>query len=336
MAIKQLDPGKVDVGLSASAKLKTKLSAVQTPPGGLYPLRLNVFELPEYRMMSGFPVAVPDCDVQSRTLVSCDGTVLSGRPLQEEVITGASVRWTSKEDTYDIATLAWTPTQGSASFQLQTAAEYAPTYVDDYEYRIGQERFFQNVLNFDADEKEHFWLDMAEINGGSLGYTVIMVGAFNSVYGNNMNQPFAGIWCPGSPTPIEDEFEEDPGDHWISVTLRGQYLYVQSEDQFPKPVLAMSSLLATSAPVYLALVLGRPYTTVYAGSGPSNVRAGAVQLGEDSYPLNSNVVLGRTTGDTLHTADLSLMDLNIYTDQLTGDQVVEEFKKLSAVYGGDL
>ena len=58
-------------------------------PGGLYPLKSAAFEVDEYRIMAGWPVPVPDCDIRIQCLVSAEGDVLGNRDSPTALITEA-------------------------------------------------------------------------------------------------------------------------------------------------------------------------------------------------------------------------------------------------------
>ena len=80
MATVQIVPGATAVELTARGSRSATLPpALETPPGGLFPLMSAAFEVDEYRIMSGWPVPVPVCDVRAPVLVSADGAVLDNR-----------------------------------------------------------------------------------------------------------------------------------------------------------------------------------------------------------------------------------------------------------------
>ena len=335
MAIKTAVPTRTEIYVRAGAKAYTSLKPKEEIPSGLYPLRMAAYDFDEYRLLAGWPVPIPPYNIHAITDISASGEVLAFRPENREITTNALVRWIADDDTYDTDTLLWHPWQQQVNLTWETGVGFAPTYTEGYEYRVGRERFYGNTLNFDSDSREHFWMDMSSVLGGAGGYTVVMVGALNSVYGNNLDVPYNGIWGPGYAPGVDDTFDEPVSGGWIAVTLQGGYLFVESDQAPRKRALPVAHLLAKSAPTYLALVLGYPTSTLYAGAGPSSIISGTVQTGEQAAPLSNQVVLGRTNGDVLHTADMGLMDIGIYGEQLSALQVQGEFAKLSGVYGGD-
>ena len=90
-----------------------------------------------------------------------------------------------------------------------------------------------------------------------------------------------------------------------------------------------------NVPVYLAMIFTRPEITFYAGTSPSSLRVKTLPAGtQDAVPLNGNIVLGRTPGDQLHTADMALFDLSIYGSVLNPTEIQNEFSLLAQAYGG--
>jgi len=335
MAIKYVSPEPVRIESSATANARPVPSPLHEAPGGLFPIRFAVHELDEYRMAAGWPVSVPECDIVARTLASADGEVIGYRQRPLDLITDAMVRWVADPDYYDETSLVWRPYQSSLDIVFETGADFAPTMITDYDYRVGTERLYMSAMNFDSDSREHFHANLSGVVGGGSGYTVIMAVNMNSVYGNNLDIPYSGIWCPGFPAPGgQDTFEEPISNGWISITLQGQHVFVESEQTKRVPVLAISEMLSQSAPMYLALVLGRPNTYIYAGTGPSGIRSATTYTGE-ATPLTGDVLLGRSNGDVLHTADMSVLDLGFYPDRLSAIEVNAEIAKLAAIYGGD-
>lgn len=305
--------------------------------GGLYPLTLAAFELDSYRMMSGFPVAVPENDIHAETLLSSTGEILQFRELPRVVESEAVIRWIADEDDhFDPVAGTWAPFAGNDyGIRWQSGSPFTPTYLPEYEYRVGDEVFFGNALNFDADFQQHMWTDLGPVLAGAAGYSVIMVVNLHSVFGDSdPGTMFTGLWCPGLPTQPGDTFIETQ-DSYMSVTLRGESLYLDTEQTTDTKSLSLADLLALSQPIYLAFCFGRPYTTLYAGAGPSSLRSMRTFAGATPTGLSSNVVLGRSTGTILNTADMAVLDLGVYADQLTGAQVRNEIAKLSSCYGGD-
>ena len=149
----------------------------------------------------------------------------------------------------------------------------------------------------------------------------------------------AGVFAPGTPPPAGPRrgwmpMMYGPGGG-VSLTLQGTALYLET-DQSPRvKALDIAHLVASTAPLMIAMVVGRPYTTLYAGRGPTAISKASLNVGAQQVALDGNVLLGRTNGDILHTADMALMDLGIYPDRLTPSEVVNEFSLLAGVYGGD-
>ena len=336
MALKQFRAGRVSILSDSRTKVHKLPKQLESIPGGLYPLRMAHWAIDDYRIANGWPVSIPDHDITARTMVSAEGEVLSDRESARGIETGAMVRWIADDETYDLTSLQWVPYQSDGALLWETSAEYAPTFISEYEYRLDEEIFFQNGLNFDTDSFEHMWTDLTQVLGGTAGYSVVMCLSLNSVYGDNTDVPYAGLWCPGSPTPaVGEPISEAPEGGWVSLTLQGNWLYLETDQSPRQRVLAISDLLSTTAPVMIAMVIGRPYTTIYAGRGPSNILRERTSVGSETVPLDGRVVLGRDNGDILHTADMTILDLGVYGEQLSPLGVKGEFALLSSVYGGD-
>jgi len=336
MALKQFSAGKATIVASLRNRANLVPKALAEAPGGLYPLRMAHWVTDEYRIAAGWPRPEPDYDVRARTLISCTGEALAFRQGPRAITTGASVRWIADEDTFDTTALQWVPYQNDLDLVWESSVDYSPTFISDYEYVIGTETFIETALNFDADSAEHMWCDMNSVLGGASGYSVVMCLSLNSVYGNNLTIPYAGLWSPGMATPaVGEPISESPTDGWVSLTAQGNWLYLET-DQSPRTrAVQINDLMASTAPIMIGLVIGRPVTVVYAGRGPSNIRRAQMNVGTENTPMSGNVVLGRTNGDILHTADMALLDLGIYPDRLSPGEMKAEFSALSAVYGSD-
>ena len=151
MAAVPIVPGKTDVQLTGRGRANRIPPLLLEVPGGLYPLMSAAFEVDEYRIMSGWPVPVPSCDIRINCLISAEGDVLGNRDSPTALITAADMRWVADTNFYDQTTLMWTSLQGHAPV-WETTPEHAPTLVTDYEYRFGDERFVgMTALNFDSD-----------------------------------------------------------------------------------------------------------------------------------------------------------------------------------------
>lgn len=351
MTIIQLLPGVSSLYAKAKVKPAVNYGVLENAMGGLYPYRLAAFNPPEFRMMAGWPVSIPDYDVRAQTLASClgevttpgvtppeitdDPEVIAERESPRAVVTGAVVRWIADSDNFDTTSLQWYPYQSSVDATWFTAVDFAPTFLADYEYRAGSERFYQDAINFDADSKEHMWTDLSRATGGATGYTVLMCVNLHSAFGDT-GSAYEGLWSPGLPTPAgTDLFTETIDTGWASVKLKGQRLFVATDQTPDTASLAIADLLERSAPFYLAFVFGRPYTTIWAGAGPASMRSNRVFCGNEPVPFSPNVVLGRPTGTVLNSVDMSLLDLGIYADRLSAADLKTEVAKLTAIYGGD-
>lgn len=337
MAVKNFRTGGVSVTVRSRAQVHSQPKSLPEAPGGLYPLRMSVWNTDEYRIANGWPVVVPDYDVRARSLVSAEGEVLAGRESARSITTGAMVRWIADDDYFDLTSLQWYPYQAEYPLIWSTASDYAPTFISDYEYQNGAEIFLKEALNFDADGKEHLWTNINEALGGAGGYSVVMTLSLNSVYGNNQITPSSGLWCPGQPTPVPGQpITEPPSGGWVSLTLQGHTLYLETDQTRRKKALSISDLVTTASPITVAMVVDRPYVTVYAGRGTSSISSATLDIGNHQVAMDGRVVLGRTNGDTDHAQDMALLDLGLYSDVLTPHQVRDEFALMSGVYGGDL
>lgn len=335
MVQKSLKPTYTVINTKAQVRTRTAPKLLREMPGGLYPIRMALWQTDDYRMQNGWPVAVPPCDIRARSLVSGSGDVLADRDDIRGLRTGAVARWVADDELFDATSLSWIPVHTSVDLALDTAADYAPTLITDYEYSVDGEVFSVEALNFDADSYEHMWCNLNQALGGASGYSMIMVTSLNSVFGNSDN-PYAGLWCPGKPTPAPGQPLDDAVEGgWVSLTLQGDGLYLETDQSRRARAISITGLLAQTAPMMIALVVGRPYTTIYVASGPSSIRSARLNVGSEPVALAGNVLVGRSPGDILHTADMALMDLNLYGGLLTADEVKEEFTLLSSVYGGD-
>ena len=336
MGLKYFTPGKSTLSAILHHNGKSIPKTLDEMPGGLYPIRMALWETDRYRIRDGWPVAPPKLDVFARSLVSSSGEVLVYREGPRGIETNADIRWIADEDFFNLDDLTWYPFQNQYSVAWHTGATFAPTYIDQYQYRRGNEFFYESGLNFDSDSKEHMYIDLGSAIGGSAGYTVVMCLTPNSVYGTNDAVPYSGLWCPGAATPGDAEtFTEPPQGGWVSLTLQGSSLYLES-DQTPRArVVRIPQLTSTAAPVYIAMVVGRPYTTIYAGLSTASMTKTLVGIGDQVKPFDGNIVLGRTNGDLKHCADMMMFDMNFYTDKLSPAEVRDEIAMLAGVYGGD-
>ena len=324
MAIVPITPGKTEAQLTARSKMHRIPPALLEVPGGLYPLKSAAFEVDEYRILSGWPVPVPDCDIRIECLVSAEGDLLSNRDSPLALVTNADMRWVADDAYYDQISLLWTPIQGGSSPWV-TSVDHAPTLVTDYEYRFGDERFVgMSALNFDSDTNDYMWNNLDLFMGGTMGYTVIMVLSPNSIYGNNDAVDSNALWAPDATDGI-----------YAMFTVKDQAVYMTTESLPAQKGVAIGNGLSSTAPTFLALVVSRPQTTLYAASGPSNVLTRALAAGSAPEPLSTRFWLGNSPLTSTATMDMALLDLGIYGNPLTKAQVVAEITALSGVYGGD-
>lgn len=334
MAVISLSPTSSRILSRATLDLAQDNKLEIGKPDNLYPIALAAYSMDEYRLLAGWPTSLPPFDVHAETAISSEGEILSYRENPSHVEINALARWIADEDdTFDLTALTWTPYQPSYDVVWTTSVDYAPTYVTEYEYRVGQESFLASVINLDSDSQQHFWANINPLIGGGSGYSVVMVVNLHSVYGDT-DHPFVGIWCPGGSTPDADTFVEDPG-NYMSVTLRGHSLFLGTEQTAPTRVLPISDLLSEPTPFYLAMCFGRPNATIYAGAGVAALRSGTVYTGNEITPLSGNVVLGRSNGTRLNTADMGVLEVAVYSHQLSTEEVGAEVSKLAAIYGGD-
>jgi hypothetical protein len=326
MAVKQMKPGSTAITARAITKAAVLPKQLLEVPGGLYPLHSAAFEMDEYRLMAGWPVPVPDYDIRVQTLMSADGTMLADRDPPTSLVTGADYRWIADDSYWDLTSLRWAPIQGEAPpWTAMPGSD--PTLVTDYAYTVDDERFTEmTALNFDSDTADYLACDLTQIMGGSQGYTIIMVLSPNSVYGNNDDVPANGLLGPMGDT------SSPPG--WFSLKIRGNYLWLDSDDSTDQKGVSIGQGQRTNAPMFLAVVVGRPQAVLYAASGPSSLLSRRIPTGDASRALRGDFWLGRTPM-TPATADMALFDFGIYGDMLSAAAIGAEFAALSTIYGGD-
>jgi hypothetical protein len=316
-------PGKTEVQVTARGRANKIPPQLLDVPGGLYPLKSAAFEVDEYRIMSGWPIPVPDCDIQIEVLVSAEGDVLGNRDAPTALTTEAGMRWVADDSYFDQVTCEWTPIQGHVSPWVSTP-DHLPTLITDFEYRFGDERFVgMTALNFDSDTADYMWNDLGLFMGGTSGYTVLMVLSPSSVYGN-ADVVENALWCPADLTG-----------NWVSLTVRSQSIWMTTESKPAQQGVPITNALSSTAPTYLAMVVSRPQTTLYAASGPSKVLHRALAAGAVPVPLNTSFWLGNSPSVGASTMDMALLDLSIYGDALSRADVVNEITTLAKVYGGD-
>lgn len=337
-------PGKSEIQLKARGRASKIPPLLRNVPGGLYPLKSAAFEIDEYRIMAGWPVPVPDCDIEIHCLVSAEGDILGNRDYPTALVTDADMRWVADVDYYDQVTGLWSPIQGAVS-PWTTAPSYAPTLYTDYEYAVGDERFTSmTVLNFDSNTRDYMWNDLSLSMGGTSGYTVIMVLSPNSIYGNDQTVVDNALWGPNSSEGSYDSDGVWTSDRaWVAFTIRDQSICLMTETHpaYQKGV-AFGNAMASTAPTYVALVvnrptdtISRPLVTMYAASGPSKVLSKALPAQGAPGSLSTSFLLGNAPFLTSAGMDMALFDLGIYGNPLNRDDVVSEITALSSIYGGD-
>lgn len=332
MATIQVVTGATTVTHTTTTKVSYIDDTNQNLPQGLNPLRLMLYTVPEYRILNGWPVSAPRYDVSGKTLVDATGDTLADRPDPFSVSTMASARWIADDTYYDPSELVWRPFQSRLDLAWSTSTDYAPTLLDAYSYSVGKEVFYRNALNFDAEASQHMWLGPNNLQMN--GYTMVMVLSLSSFYGSN-TAPYKGLWCFGEPTPAAGQpISETPDGGWVNLTQVGNRLWVETDQSKNTAGVAVGDVVAQTRPVYLAMVVSRPSVSVYVATGPSSIRSTTVPIGTEQVRMDPDIVLGRSTGDVLHSMDMSLFDLGFYTEALNAEQIQAEISTLSQVYGG--
>jgi hypothetical protein len=334
MAVVNMQLERVEVTITSTVKVEHLPTDATSIPGGLFPMVARAFEMDEYRVMSGWPVAIPRYEIRAETMVSANGEYFTDRDDPTAITTGAVLRWVADAALFDELAMEWRTIQNSTGQTVtwNTAVQYAPILIDDYTYRVKNEVFKVQALNFDSDNQNHMWCDLSTTIGGSSGYTLMSP---NSTFGNDNTVPYNGLWSPGEPTPLTDTFEEETGEHWFSVSVQSNSLYLETEVNPRTRGISIYPELNSNAPMMVAMVFDRPEMLFYVGPGPSAIRVKSLPAGSLQVPLSNRVVLGRSTGDRLHTADMALLDLGIYPNTLNAPEVADEFALLSQAYGGD-
>lgn len=324
MAVKAVKPSSVELTLEMQNQVHTQPPLAQEAPGGLYPMRSRHFIMDEYRVMSGWPVAIPNFDIHARSMISASGLALSDREPPTNIETNALVRWVADSEYYDTTALTWKPIQTGLRTNWIMSPSFMPDLIEEYEYRSDDEKFYLPALNFDSDAGEYLVADFESTIGGASGYTVVMVMSPNSVYGNNDTVPYNGLWCHTGSSP-----------YWMDITMQGRYLWLETESKGRTRGISMNPSLQGNRPMYLAIVFDRPDVTFYCAEGPGSIRVKKLPTGlTEPVPLDGSVILGAAS-DLTHTADMALMDLGIYADRLDTDEVTTEICKLAQAYGGD-
>ena len=337
MALLPIKPGSIEIISAVTTRGYVAPGTLKDVPGGLFPMKTAAFEVDEYRLLEGWPVPVPPCDIHCDSLVSGDGQLLADRQPPTSVLTGADYRWIADSDFYSQTALQWLPIQGSEP--IWTApTDHLPTLVHDYEYTVGEERFTEmSALNFDSDTADYLTTDLARAMSTDKGYSVIMVMSPNSLYGNNVEVPYNSLWCnpPDPPQPAPPLPRLPVNRIALKVRLKDFYLRVALTDSADQQGIAMSQATSISAPSYLAVVINRPNLTMYLGQGPKNIAAKKLNVGPPSLTMSTVTLLGKDPADNDHCADMALFDLGLYATPLSAEAVATEFALLSKIYGGD-
>jgi hypothetical protein len=324
MAVIKMKPGKTEAVLTARGRASRIPPELLEAPGGLYPLQSAAFQVDEYRILAGWPVPVPDHDIHIDVLVSADGNILGNRENPTTLVTNADMRWVADATLYDENALRWRPLQSNVS-PWETSVDHSPTLVTNYEYRVGHEKFIgMTALNFDSTSQDYMWIDLTLSMGGTMGYTVIMVLCPNSIYGNDPGVENNGLWGP-----------DQEGESYSYFTVADKSIWLNTEAQGSQKGVTIANGLAMSGPIYVALVVGRPQTVMYAASGTSSFQAKSLLAGPDPVPLSTRFRLGWGPGPTSATMDMALLDVGLYGTLLSRPDVLTEITKLSQVYGGD-
>ncbi len=161
-----------------------------------------------------------------------------------------------------------------------------------------------------------------------------MVCTLNSVYGNS-DRSYAGISSNGKPTVGRGILNEEFDSPFETRLINNRIVFKPKNYTVTDQYIGVGDLITRNPPFYFVVTLGRPKTTMYVASGPRDIRRVDISAGDEADPFSGSLVLGRSLGDTLHTADMAVMELGIYADRLTPSQVRTEISLLSSVYGAD-
>lgn len=299
----------------------------------LVPYNMAHYRLGEFRMRNGWPVEVPPYDVRAHALTSVSGDRLTYRPAPAQVITQAAVRWIAG-DSYDTTALKWRPSVGFPGWTWESAAEFAPTAIEEYSYRVDREIVVRPALHFNEDAHQHMWSNFAGAMTSATSFSFLMVLNLNSSASADTATPnWSGILSPGHPTPGgATTFAEPVVGSSFAIQVRGKTLFANPDQTGFKQMYSIAPMMERTAPCYLGVTVTPPYLYVYAGNGPSTLRYAMVECGTDATTMA--FVLGRSTGTLLHGADMSVFDLGFYVDPLTKEQMVSQVAVLAGSYGG--
>lgn len=336
MAVKTFVPERVQWSMAPSFDMTVVHDTTLDVSQIVVPYNVAHYLLDDYRIRNGWPVAVPKFDIRCKSLTSVTGDVVSYRPSPGGLTTAADVRWIPTELTWNDTDFTLRPEDSPyTNFVWQSSVGFAPTYLNNYTYRVGKEIITRNGLNFNADQKEHLWSNFSGGFSGTTGYTMLMVLSLSSRFGlDGEVQDYSGLLCSGHPTPGGDTFAETITGNDTNLQLRGRYLYANGgevsgfQQMFP-----INLALTRTQPSYLAITVDPPYTKVYMGFGAPGMQKAQFSSGA---PQGSALdwVLGRATGDVLHCADMTVFDLNLYANPLSDTELLGEVALLSQAYGG--
>jgi len=296
------------------------------------------YRVDDYRFLNGWPVPVPKIDVRAESFVSAAGEILSHRPHPAQVTTNADVRWIPTEESWSIDEMKWRPEDTTAypQYVWESATDFAPTYLNDYSYRIGKEIVSRSALNFSAEENEHLWSNFVGGFEGAAGFSVLAVVSLESKFGlDNTDQDFSGLICAGHPTPGDEEiFPEPITGGTANLHLRGRYLFAEVNGSGFQQMFPVNLALTSSQPSYIGFTVSPPQVKVYMGFGVPTMQVGQFNIQGDVLPNGLNLVIGRATGDILHCADMTLFDLGLYGQPLSDEEMLTEIATLSSAFGG--
>lgn len=334
MALKIVDTGLVRVKVIAESKANSK--PMSRPEGSdaytLRPFRRIGVTLGDYRVRRGWPVEPPRIDVKIESHVSVTGIIVQERPGPLDLQTGATIRWVADPDYFDAITGEWSAVTGAEyGFLWRSLPQFQPTLVPDVPYYVGKELFRADGISFNADARQHMFANLGAM-GGSTGYTILAAMVLNSSYGTNAQREKVGLWAPGgAPIDLDEDWEET--ETGPEVLIENGMLTVRPQLTGGGQGLATRDANGASRVVYIAAVVGHPLSTVYVSFGPSHIDYQSLYMGEAAEP-SRNVALGRSKGSLAHTADMTIMDLNVYAEPLTFNEMKEKIAILSQTYGG--
>lgn len=320
--------GAVTVALQRPTQLLDEAQFV------FHPIRSQVVELDPFVVRKGWPLELPPINAQSRSFVDVGGAILEHRPAPQNVETGAFVRWIASAETFDDVDYTWVPTFSEAPYVWKSSADFAPTLAEDFQYAAGKEVIIRDAINFDATNQEHMWSQFQAGLEGTSGYTVLMVVWLNSTLGNTEERRFMGIWGPGTvvPDPEETEWDESANEGF-ALLLEDLELVVDTENGENHVGMPAQLLIETGRPIYLAVSFSYPTSTIWAGLGPDSLQRFYCPVGDVEHFQEMNVILGRSNGSLIHTADMAIFDLGIYSSPLTDGEVRDQISLLSQSYG---